>query len=441
MSGARGVDEVDLGKYLAECRAMVIDEIREMVPKDSRASRVLYDLMLDYPLRDAKGLRPALCVAACRALGGPLEGALPSAAVLELYHNAFLIHDDVEDRSEKRRDALTLQRLHGVPIAVNVGDAMLAMALQPLLDNMHKLDMGRALRILETVSVMARESAEGQAIGLDWVRRARWGLTGDDHLALVDQKTGWYSFIAPVRTGATVAGAPAEHIKALEEFTGALGAAFQIQDDVLNLLARESDYGKEIAGDLWEGKHTLILLHALRSMDAGERARALEILDRPRPDTDGPARDDLAGRVPPRVAEQVRQGHPHPRRADGRRLRRAVGHLDVAAELRRELAQQRRRVDRRASDRALAHEVEQLAEEPLEPRGEAHHARGPLLRSARVSERLLEKLRVTLERREGVADLVRDHRGHRAQRRQPLLPRGAHRVVAPFRGTLRHHRP
>ncbi len=309
MSGARGVDEVDLGKYLAECRAMVIDEIREMVPKDSRASRVLYDLMLDYPLRDAKGLRPALCVAACRALGGPLEGALPSAAVLELYHNAFLIHDDVEDRSEKRRDALTLQRLHGVPIAVNVGDAMLAMALQPLLDNMHKLDMGRALRILETVSVMARESAEGQAIELDWVRRARWDLTDDDYLAMVDQKTGWYSFIAPVRIGAIVAGAPGEHIKALEEFAGALGAAFQIQDDVLNLLARESDYGKEIAGDLWEGKHTLILLHALRSMDAGERARALEILDRPRPDTVDPARDDLAGRLRRVVPELAGAGH------------------------------------------------------------------------------------------------------------------------------------
>ncbi len=309
MSGARGVDEVDLGKYLAECRAMVIDEIRAMVPTDSRASKVLYDLMLDYPLRDAKGLRPALCVAACRALGGPLEGALPSAAVLELYHNAFLIHDDVEDRSEKRRDALTLQRLHGVPIAVNVGDAMLAMALQPLLDNMHKLDMGRALRILETVSVMARESAEGQAIELDWVRRARWDLTDDDYLHMVDQKTGWYSFIAPVRIGAIVAGAPNEQIKALEEFAGALGAAFQIQDDVLNLLARESDYGKEIAGDLWEGKHTLILLHALRSMDEAERARALEILDRPRPDTVDPARDDLAGRLRRVVPELVGAGH------------------------------------------------------------------------------------------------------------------------------------
>lgn len=303
------VDEVDLGKYLAECRAMVIEEIRAMVPKGSRAAAVLYDLMLDYPLRDAKGLRPALCVAACRALGGPLEGALPSAAVLELYHNAFLIHDDVEDRSEKRRDALTLQRMHGVPIAVNVGDAMLAMALQPLLDNMHRLDMGRALRILETVSVMARESAEGQAIELDWVRHARWDLADDDYLAMVDQKTGWYSFIAPVRIGAIVAGAPAGQVKALEEFAGALGAAFQIQDDVLNLLAREADYGKEIAGDLWEGKHTLILLHALRSMDEAERARALEILDRPRPDTVDPARDDLAGRLRRVVPELAAKGH------------------------------------------------------------------------------------------------------------------------------------
>jgi geranylgeranyl diphosphate synthase type II len=306
---AHDVDGVDLAKYLAECRAMVLDEIRAMVPQGTRAGRVLYDLMLDYPMRDAKGLRPALCVAACRALGGPLEGALPSAAVLELYHNAFLIHDDVEDRSEKRRDALTLQRLHGVPIAVNVGDAMLALALQPLLDNMHRLDMGRALRILETVAVMARESAEGQAVELDWVRRARWDLADDDYLAMVDQKTGWYSFVAPVRIGAIIAGASAEVIAALEAFAGALGAAFQIQDDVLNLLAREADYGKEIAGDLWEGKHTLILLHALRSMDEGDRARALAILDRPRPDTVDPARDDLAGRLRRVVPELATAGH------------------------------------------------------------------------------------------------------------------------------------
>lgn len=279
---------LDLDAYLSECRTLVLDEIARRVPQGSRASPVLYDLMMDYPLRPAKGLRPALCIAACRALGGGLEAVLPTAAVLELYHNAFLIHDDVEDGSEKRRDAATLHRAHGVPIAVNVGDAMLAMALGPLLENMRVLDMGRALRILECVSTMARESAEGQALELDWVRRARWDLTDDDYLGMVDQKTGWYSFVAPLVMGAIAAEATDAQVTALEGFGRVLGAAFQIQDDVLNLLARESDYGKEIGGDLWEGKHTLMVLHALRVMPEGERARALDILGKARP---APAHD------------------------------------------------------------------------------------------------------------------------------------------------------
>lgn len=279
----RPSDAVDLDAYLAECRALVLDEIARRVPRGSRADGVLYDLMMDYPMRPAKGLRPALCIAACRALGGGLEAVLPTAAVLELYHNAFLIHDDVEDGSEKRRDAVTLHRAHGVPIAVNVGDAMLAMALGPLLDNMRVLDMGRALRILEVVSTMARESAEGQAIELDWVRRARWDLTDDDYLGMVDQKTGWYSFVAPLVMGAIAADAPAEQVRALEALGRALGSAFQIQDDVLNLLAREADYGKEIGGDLWEGKHTLMVIHALRVLPTADRARALAILEKARP--------------------------------------------------------------------------------------------------------------------------------------------------------------
>lgn len=284
--------DVDLDAYLRDCRALVLEEIARRVPRGSRADGALYDLVMDYPLRPAKGLRPALCIATCRALGGSLEAVLPTAAVLELYHNAFLIHDDVEDGSEKRRDAATLHRAHGVPIAVNVGDAMLAMALGPLLDNMRVLDMGRALRILEVVATMARESAEGQALELDWIRRARWDLTDDDYLGMVDQKTGWYSFVAPMVMGAIAAGASEAQVQALQGFGRALGAAFQIQDDVLNLVAREADYGKEIGGDLWEGKHTLMVIHALRVLPEGDRARAQAILRRARP---GQERDVASG--------------------------------------------------------------------------------------------------------------------------------------------------
>lgn len=277
------MSSTDVAGYLAEARALAVEEIRRFVPSDGAHDAILYDLVMDYPLRAAKGLRPALCIAACRALGGSLEAVLPSAAVVELYHNAFLVHDDVEDGSEKRRDEATLHRRHGVPVAVNVGDAMLALTLGPLLDNMRTLDMGRALRVLQVVSRMARESAEGQAIELDWIRRARWDLADGDYLRMVHKKTGWYTFIAPVRIGAIVAGAADERVEALARFAELLGAAFQIQDDALNLIGDEGAYGKEIAGDLWEGKHTLILLHAMRAAAGEERERARAILERPRP--------------------------------------------------------------------------------------------------------------------------------------------------------------
>jgi geranylgeranyl diphosphate synthase, type II len=84
-----------LNTYLSDCRELVTAEIRDIIPGDPRYRSILYDLMLDYPLREGKALRPALCIATCRALGGKLESVLRSAAVLELYHSAFLIHDDI----------------------------------------------------------------------------------------------------------------------------------------------------------------------------------------------------------------------------------------------------------------------------------------------------------------------------------------------------------
>lgn len=282
----------EIDAYLADCRQLTLRELSEIIPRTGRCGPILYDLMLEYPLRQAKALRPALCVATCRALGGSLDAVLRSAATLELYHNAFLIHDDVEDGSESRRDAPTLHRTHGSPIAVNVGDAMLALALQPLLDNMRLIGMGKALRILQIIARMARESAEGQAIELHWIRAGDWPLRDADYLRMVYKKTSWYTFIAPILVGGVVAGASPEQLATLRKFAALLGIAFQIQDDVLNLVAEGGAYGKEIAGDLWEGKHTLILMHALRGTTAAERAHALRILSTPRPSTCPPSAGD-----------------------------------------------------------------------------------------------------------------------------------------------------
>jgi geranylgeranyl diphosphate synthase type II len=287
-----------LDDYLATCKEACDSEIHRLYAPGQRGANGLYDLILDYPLRGGKALRPALSIATCLGLGGHLEAILPTAATLELYHNAFLIHDDIEDESWWRRGKPTLHIDHGIPVAVNVGDAMLSLSLQPLLDNVERVGLGPALRILRAIAHMTRRTVEGQALELDWVRNNTWQLDDADYLNMVELKTSWYSFITPLQVGAVAAGAGPEQLEPLESLGRHLGAAFQITDDLLNLRADPEDYGKEIGGDLWEGKRTLMLLHALRNAGADDHSRAVQILAKRRPSADRELElDDLLDRL------------------------------------------------------------------------------------------------------------------------------------------------
>jgi geranylgeranyl diphosphate synthase type II len=284
---SRPVAPDQLEPYLAHCKEICDAEIDRLYGSGRQGSGSLHELILDYPLRGGKALRPALSVAICLGLGGHLDAVLPTAATLELYHNAFLIHDDIEDESWWRRGKPTLHIDHGIPIAVNVGDAMLSLTLQPLLDNVERVGLGPALRILRAVAHMTRQTVDGQAIELEWVKSNAWQLDDADYLKMVELKTSWYSFITPLQAGALAAGADLSQLPPLEALGRHIGAAFQITDDLLNLRADPEDYGKEIGGDLWEGKRTLMLLHALRCATPEERDQAVEILGRRRPGADG----------------------------------------------------------------------------------------------------------------------------------------------------------
>ena len=104
---------------------------------------------------------------------------------------------------------------------------------------------------------------------------------------MVELKTSWYSFITPLQAGAIAAGAGPDRLAPLESLGRHLGAAFQITDDLLNLRADPEEYGKEIGGDLWEGKRTLMLLHTLRCAEPNDQDRAVQILSKRRPGADG----------------------------------------------------------------------------------------------------------------------------------------------------------
>jgi geranylgeranyl diphosphate synthase type II len=282
-------DDALIGRILAGARADVLGVLEELFEERKRIGYgPLYDLLADYPFREGKGLRPAICLSACVAAGGRAEQALHSAAALELFHNAFLVHDDVEDRSEFRRGAPTLVAEHGAPVAVNVGDATNVLALDLLLRNTSTLGVRKALLVLRDVERMARESAEGQAIELDWIAAGRFDLGDRDYVRMAYKKTCWYTVIAPLRIGVVCGRGPGplallqDELLPLVEFGFLTGITFQIHDDLLNLDADETLYGKEIGGDLWEGKRTVMLLHFLREAGAEDRARAVALLQAPR---------------------------------------------------------------------------------------------------------------------------------------------------------------
>jgi len=249
-------------------------------PKEPR--RHLNSLVADYPRRGGRMLRPSLCIAAARAFGAPPEDAVRSAVALELLHNAFLVHDDVEDDSEERRGRPTLNAMHGVPVAVNVGDALTLLGLKALIDNREMLGPWLTMRVLEEGERMARESVEGQAIELGWREDNALSLADDDYLQMVLKKTCWYTTIFPVRVGALIATRGAADPERYLRFGFFLGAAFQIQDDLLNLEGDRDRYGKEIGGDIWEGKRTLMLIHLLRHAGGEERERLGVFLRKPR---------------------------------------------------------------------------------------------------------------------------------------------------------------
>jgi geranylgeranyl diphosphate synthase, type II len=275
-----GIDNALVQEVLSEYGELIRERMGEYLPRGEPES-YLYALLADYPRRGGKMMRSSLCIAAARALGASAREALPSAVAIELMHNALLVHDDIEDASDERRGTPTLHALHGVPLAINAGDALGLLSLRPLKDNIHDLGLGLALRIFEETERTAWESTEGQARELGWQRENRIDVSDEDYLQMVLQKTCWLTAIHPLRVGCLIGTHGRRALDPLIRIGFFFGAAFQIQDDVLNL-AGGPEYGKERNGDLFEGKRTLMIVHALRNVRGQERKRLAAFLARTR---------------------------------------------------------------------------------------------------------------------------------------------------------------
>jgi geranylgeranyl diphosphate synthase type II len=240
--------------------------------------RQLYDPLRAFTRRPGKGIRGALCLATCEAFGGTLDDGLPLAAAVELMHAAFLIHDDIEDGSERRRGGSALHVTHGIPFALNAGDALATLALRPILDNMGRFGARMTRRLAAEFQQAMENTVAGQAIELGWRTDPVAALAPADYLDMVLRKTCAYSTILPVRAGALLGSWGDADLDPLTQLGFALGAAFQIQDDVLDIVSDGDTYGKDVFGDVREGKRTLMMIHLLAVAGAADRDFVIEFL-------------------------------------------------------------------------------------------------------------------------------------------------------------------
>jgi geranylgeranyl diphosphate synthase type II len=230
-----------------------------------------YQLIQNYPKRPGKYLRGLLVLLSCEAHGGTWQQVLDVAVALELFQNWVLIHDDIEDDSEERRGQPALHKQVGMPIALNVGDALHVYMWQVLHDTSGSIRQ----EFLE----MIHRTAEGQHLDLNWIANHHFDISENDYLEMVTLKTAFYTVISPLRLGALCANNIAPEL--LTQAGQDLGIAFQIRDDVLNLLPGNG-YGKEFAGDLYEAKRTLILANLFAQVKLEEKQRLVALLAKSR---------------------------------------------------------------------------------------------------------------------------------------------------------------
>ena len=228
--------------------------------------RALFD-PIGYTLSlGGKRVRPLLCLLACRLYSDNIATALPIARALEVFHNFTLLHDDLMDKSPIRRGQPTVYRKWNDNTAILSGDAMSIEAYRSLegIENPQLL-----FKVLPFFNKMAIEICKGQQYDMDFEEREHVSVA--EYIEMIRLKTA-VLLGAALRLGALAAGAYDSDAQILDEVGQALGLAFQIQDDYLDVYGDEKTFGKPIGGDIMNGKKTLMLLYTQAKLERDDRA-------------------------------------------------------------------------------------------------------------------------------------------------------------------------
>ena len=214
-----------------------------------------------------KMIRPGLVLLCGLACGGVTENHIKAAAIFEMIHNVSLLHDDVVDEGKSRRGVPTMNSVHGNESAVLLGDFLLGRVMQ--------MCAGMEKRVSEIIALSAMRTCEGELRQIS--QRGNWSLSEPGYIEIIAGKTAAL-FEGACAAGAVLAGAGESTVQALAAYGRNTGIAFQITDDLLDLVGEQDKTGKPVGSDLEHSKLTLSLIHFLKTAGEADKQKVKQIL-------------------------------------------------------------------------------------------------------------------------------------------------------------------
>jgi geranylgeranyl diphosphate synthase, type II len=231
----------------------------------------LYDPVRYILSQGGKRIRPVLCLMACNLFSDKIDEAIMPAAGFEIFHNFTLVHDDIIDKAEMRRNLPTVHSKWGLNQAVLSGDVMAFVASECISQAPERV-LGKVLKLYNKT---AMEVCEGQQLDIDFENKAI--VPGQEYMRMIELKTA-VLIAAALKTGAIIGNGPENDQNLLYEFGRCLGLAFQIQDDLLDTYGETRIFGKKTGGDIVANKKTWLLVKALEQADGEQLVKLRNLI-------------------------------------------------------------------------------------------------------------------------------------------------------------------
>ncbi len=259
---------MDFSQQIEKLTNIINEEIRKLFLDKRPIS--LYQPMFHLLNAGGKRIRPLLVILSCQAVGGKLEDSLDAAVAVEILHTFTLVHDDIMDHDDIRRNRATVHKKWDEATAILAGDGLVTLAYQVLLKTKHT-DLQRVLKCFTDGLLVL---CEGQALDKEFENRGDVSLEAYEEM--IEKKTARLIEVS-CEMGAILGNGNEEERKNLRLFANSLGKAFQIQDDLLDIMSEEKISGKPLGSDLIEKKKTYLTIHFLNNAGPAEKEKFQEL--------------------------------------------------------------------------------------------------------------------------------------------------------------------